>query len=64
MRGTKPLLPYKLTGLDYFHLLPEIRVLGNVTGRDCLEQVGVDWRVKLERIFRIGWGELDWSGSG
>ena len=39
---TIPALTFKLPCLDSFHLLPEIGVLGNVTGRDRLEQVGVD----------------------
>jgi hypothetical protein len=64
MSGTKPQLSYILSCLDSFHLLPEIRVLGNVTGRDRFEQVGVDWKIILKRIFKIGWGGLDSSGSG
>ena len=64
MRGTKPPPSYKLSCLDSFHLLPEIRVLGNFTGRDRLEQVGVDCRIILKRIFKIGWVGLDCSGSG
>jgi hypothetical protein len=64
MRGGVLPLSYKLSCFDSFHLLPEIRFLGNVTGTDRLEQVGVDWRIILKRIFKIGWGGLDLSGSG
>jgi hypothetical protein len=49
-----PALSYKLSCLDPFHLFPEIRVLGNVTGRNRLEQVDVDRRIILKRIFKIG----------